>query len=139
MKSTDRSFSSVLSKRSVFLNRNNIQPDDATLVQVVYETDDFCRYITLSSKDKGDGITRPPTYAADALVVTEPGHALFLPLADCVGVVIYDHVKNILMLSHLGRHNLEQSGGSKCIEYLIKKHDVNPKKLGYLAKPCRRC
>lgn len=129
MKSPNRNHATVLPTRTVFLRKNAIRPDDTTLVQVVYETESFCRYVTLNDKDRGDGITRPATIAADALVVTELGHALFLPLADCIGAVIHDPTKNILMVSHLGRHSLEQSGGTKCIEYLIEQHGVDPKNL----------
>lgn len=129
MKSPDRNFKTVLAARQAFLKQNDVSAHDATLVQVTYETDDFCRYATLTDDDRGDGITRPPTYAADALVVTQPGHALFLPLADCIGAVVYDESQNILMLSHLGRHNLEQQGGTRCIEYLVEKHGSDPKNL----------
>lgn len=135
MKSPDRNFATVLPARTAFLQKHDIDPHDTTLVQVVYETDDFCRYVTLSDDDKGDGITRAATIAADALVVTEPGHALFLPLADCIGAVIHDPIKNILMLSHLGRHNLAQVGGTKCVEYLAEKHGVNPADLTVWLSP----
>lgn len=126
MKSIDQNFQSVLPTRTAFLKRHDLKPEDTTLVQVVYETNNFCRYRTLVDNDKGDGITRHPTIASDALVVTQPGHALLLPLADCVGAVMYDQTKHILMLSHLGRHNLEQHGGTKCVQYLISQHACNP-------------
>ncbi len=129
MKSPDHDFAIVLPARAAFLQKNSINPQDTTLVQVTYETDDFCRYNTLTDQEKGDGITRDATIQADALVVTKPGHALLLPLADCIGVVVHDPTQGVLMLSHLGRQNLEQTGGTKCIEYLINKHGVNPKNL----------
>lgn len=126
MKSPDRNYRTVLPARQAFLKANSSNVDDTTLVQVTYETNDFCRYVTLTDSDKGNGITRAPTYAADALVVTSPDHTLFLPLADCVGAVIHDPTKNVLMLSHLGRQNLEQFGGTKCINYLVDTHGCNP-------------
>lgn len=126
MKSPDHDFAAVLPARTAFLQKNGSAPADTTLVYLTYETDDFCRYQTVVDGDKGDGITRRPTIEADALVVTQPGHALLLPLADCIGAVIHDPVKNILMVSHLGRHNLEQLGGTKSIDYLVAHHDVDP-------------
>jgi len=66
------------------------------------------------------------TMAADALVVNKINHALFLPLADCIGAVLYVQSKNILMLSHLGRHSLEQFGGSESVNFLIKNFNVEP-------------
>lgn len=135
MKSLDRNFASVLPARTAFLKQHDIEPTNTTLVQVVYESDDFCRYVTAAPGDKGDGITRDATIAADAVVVTEPGHALFLPLADCIGAVIHDPLQNILMLSHLGRHNLEQFGGTKSIEYLVAQHGCDPQTLTVWLSP----
>ncbi len=125
----------MLPTRATFLANNNIDPQDTTLICVTYETMDFCRYITVGSIDKGDGITRNSTFIADALVVTEPNHALFLPLADCIAAVIHDPSKNILMVSHLGRQNLEQTGGTKCIEYLVRHHGSKPSELTVWLSP----
>ena len=135
MKSPDRNYATILPIRAAFLQKNAIDPIDTTLVQVTYETANFCRFQTLTSHDKGDGIVQDATIAADALVVTEPGHALLLPLADCIGAVIHDPTKNVLMVSHLGRHNLEQFGGTKCIDYLVENHAVNPKNLTVWLSP----
>jgi copper oxidase (laccase) domain-containing protein len=58
-----------------------------------------------------------------------------LPLADCIGAVLYDPDTSVLMVSHLGRHNVEQGGGSKSVQYLVKNHDVNPKNLKVWLSP----
>lgn len=129
MKSVNMNYSSVLPTREQFLHSHDISPLDTTLVQLTYEGADYCRYQTVSKNDKGDGITRQATTVADALITREKNHALFLPLADCIGAVIHDPVKDILMLSHLGRHNLEQLGGNKSVEYLVNEHGVNPANL----------
>lgn len=129
MKSLDKSYQSVLPARTAFLAKHDIRPDDTTLVHLVYEGADYLRYQTLDDDARGDGITQPASFIADGMVVTKPGHALFLPLADCVGAVIHDPVKNLLMLTHLGRHNLEQHGGNKSVEYLIHEFDSDPKQL----------
>jgi copper oxidase (laccase) domain-containing protein len=135
MKSPDKNFATVLAVRRKFLDKSTINPDDTTLMQVTYETDDFCRYFSLLDDSKGDGIVRSPSIESDALVVTQPNHALFLPLADCIGAVIHDPLQNILMVSHLGRHNLVQNGGQKCIDYLVEKHGVDPKNLTVWLSP----
>lgn len=135
MKSPDKNFATVLPTRTAFLAQHSIDPADTTLVHLTYETTDFCRYETVDSTYKGDGITRHPELEVDALVVTQPGHALFLPLADCIAAVIYDPVQHILMLSHLGRHNLEQQGGTQSIEYLVTTHKSNPQDLTVWLSP----
>ena len=121
--------------RTNFLLKNGINSNDTTLVRVKYEGDNYKRYFTVDNSYKGDGITRESTLTSDAIVVSKPNHALFLPLADCIGAVLYDPTENILMMSHLGRHNLEQFGGTKSVEYLVKHHNINLKKLKVWLSP----
>ncbi|MEP6710513.1 MAG: laccase domain-containing protein [Candidatus Saccharibacteria bacterium] len=135
MKSLDGSYASVLEIRRRFLGAHNIKPEDTTLVHITYDGDDYNRYHSINDDAKGQGITAPTPQQSDALVVTKPGHALFLPLADCIGAVIHDPKKNILMVSHLGRHNLEQFGGTRSIEFLKEHHDVNPADLTVWLSP----
>lgn len=125
----------VDANRAVFLNRNGIAPRDTTLVYLTYDGNDYRRYDSVNVEAKGDGITRESTIISDGLVVTEPGHALLLPLADCIGAVMHDTVQNILMVSHLGRHNLEQFGGVKSIEYLAAQHGSRPKDITVWLSP----
>jgi len=132
---TDDHMDDVTHNRETFLTAHDIAVSDATLVRLVYEGVDYCRYATVQDVDKGDGMVRPSTVMTDAMVVTKPGHALFLPLADCVGAVLHDPTKGILMLSHLGRHNLEQFGATKSVEYLISEHHVVPKDLTVWLSP----
>jgi copper oxidase (laccase) domain-containing protein len=129
MKTPEGNQDVIRQNRMAFLQTNNINPADTTLHTLSYDGDDYCRYVTLDESAKGDGIMRESTINADAVVVTQTYHGLLLPLADCVGAVIHDPVKSILMMSHLGRHNLEQHGGAKCIKYLVDTHGVNPRDL----------
>lgn len=121
--------------RTRFLQGHDIKPENATLVYPTYDENSYCRYATLSDTGRGEGIIQPPTTKSDALVVTKPGHALLLALADCIGAVIHDPVKNIIMLSHLGRQSLEQNGGEKSIAYLQKNHGCEPQNLQVWLSP----
>jgi hypothetical protein len=121
--------------RTNFLLKNGINPNDTTLVRVKYEGDNYKRYFTVDNSHKGDGVIRESTLTSDAIVVSEYNHALFLPLADCIGAVLHDPIKNILMVSHLGRHNLEQFGGTASVEHLIKYHDIDTKNLKVWLSP----
>lgn len=135
MKSSDKNFETVLPTRTAFLAKHGIDADDTTLVHLTYETTDFCRYITADDSLKGDGITRQPSIEADAIATTSSGHALFLPLADCIAAVVHDPTLGVLMVSHLGRHNLEQTGGTKSINYLANNHGCDPKNLTVWLSP----
>lgn len=122
----------IRSNRALFLDAaDGIDVHGATLVQVTYEdTTNFTRYKVVSEENAGEGMMEPvSSLEADALVATRPNQALFLPLADCVGAIIYDPVNEILMVSHLGRHSIVQEGGRKSIEFLTEEFDSNPGEL----------
>jgi copper oxidase (laccase) domain-containing protein len=93
-----------------------------------HETD-WCRYREVTQSDGGLGMYDGNIDAADALITRTPGLALFLPVADCIGAAIYDLAQNIIMVSHLGRHSLEQHGAQKSVEYLVRTHGSIPSNL----------
>ncbi|HMI09211.1 MAG TPA: laccase domain-containing protein [Candidatus Saccharimonadales bacterium] len=117
----------TVQNRVIFLKKTDIDPEHTTLVRVTYENvEHFARYKIISDVDKAEGMLDATSeLVADALVVTKPGHALFLPLADCVGAIIYDSKQHILMVSHLGRHSTEQQGATKSIQYFIDQFDTD--------------
>lgn len=123
--------------RISFLRQVDIDPTQATLVRVSYEdTTDFTRYHIVDDENEGEGMLTPASdLHADGLVVTRPDHALFLPLADCVGAVIYDPVAKVMMVSHLGRHSAEQDGAFQSIRYLQEQFGSEPTDLRIWLSP----
>jgi len=126
---------SVLATRTKFLQKNGIDPAKTTLVGIEYDTKNYKNYKMISDNEKGDGIITESAIIADALVVNKTNHALFLPLADCIGAVLYIKSKNILMLSHLGRHSLEQFGGTESVNYLINNFNIEPVDIAIWLSP----
>lgn len=114
----------VLENRARFIASMNADPMKGCLVQLVYEGDDYCRYHVVDTVHAGEGVVKESTIVADALLTHEKGMVLFLPLADCVGAVIWDKNHTALMVSHLGRHNLEQEGGKHSVEYFTEQTGV---------------
>lgn len=119
----------VINNRSAFLSKLGIKMQDSTRVTTTYDGNNYLRYFEINESNKGEGMFDSNVLIADALVTRQPGHALFLPLADCVGVVIFDPVKQILMLSHIGRHSLEQFGGRASVEFLVNEYGCQPENL----------
>lgn len=120
----------VRRNRRLFLESIGITPRGATLVGITYDTDDFAKYRIASHHDKSVGMESAELIQyADALVVDQPDHALFLPLADCVGAILYDPMRRVLMVSHLGRHSVEVNGGVKSVEYLKETQRIDPSNL----------
>ena len=72
----------------------------------------------------------------DGLVTKRNDVGMLLPLADCVGAVVFDEKKRILGLLHAGRHNVEQYGPEKFIKYLRDNYDCNPSDLKVYFSPC---
>lgn len=122
--------------RTAFLQANDIELPQTTLLQVTYDTTDFCRYKIVDDEHQGEGMYESvSSLQADALVVTRPDHAIFLPLADCVGAIVYDLKNEIMMVSHLGRHSIEQRGATKSVQYLIDEFESNPADLQIWLSP----
>jgi len=127
----------TLSHRMAFLDMVGIPMEHTTLVQVTYgKTKDFARYKIITDGYKAEGMAWPVSETvADALVVTKPGHGLFLPLADCAGLIIHDPVRDILMVSHVGRHSAEIDGARRSVQYLQDELDCDPKDLKIWISP----
>lgn len=126
----------VIENRKAFFKKHGLIFEDATRVNptthtralVLHETD-WTQYKETGLNERGDGMDNAAITIADALVTTEFGHALMLPIADCVGAVLYDPVHSVLAVAHLGRHSLEQNGAKEIVHYLAEKHESNPSDL----------
>lgn len=127
----------ALKNRKAFLAALSIPIEHTTLLQVTYQdVDNFARYKILTDDYKTEGMLEAKSATAtDALVVTKPGHALFLPLADCAGIVLHDPVKDVLMLSHVGRHSAEIDGARLSVEFLQNELGVDPATLKVWVSP----
>jgi copper oxidase (laccase) domain-containing protein len=110
----------IINNRRKFLETRGIDINKTTRVRVEYSGDNFKRYRELSRKDLGQGMQDNNVPISDALVTRELDHALFLPIADCVGVVLFCQAQSVLMLSHLGRHSILQEGGEESVLYLVR-------------------
>jgi len=129
LKRGEPSDTTVIENRRRFLDTHGITLDQTTRLAVSYEKTSFCEYFQVNESHKKENMSKKSKFLADALVVTGPNHALFLPVADCIGTVLFDPEHNVLMVSHLGRHSLEQHGGQKSVEYLQEHFNTNPAKL----------
>jgi copper oxidase (laccase) domain-containing protein len=126
---TDKSNRGVIENRKKFLTANGININQTTRVSIIYEGNNYLRYCQVDDNHKGKGMFDGDIQACDAIVTITPNHALFLPIADCIRAVLFDPKKQVLMLSHLGRHSLEQNGGYESVKFLIDNYKCNPADL----------
>ena len=123
------------SNRERFLGMHGISLDHTVLVHLQYEGDDYRRYHVVDMTNGGEGMLRPSRHIADALFTTSRGLSLFLPVADCIGAVLYDPENNALGLAHFGRHNLEQDGGRKTVEFMQRQFGSDPARIEVFLGP----
>jgi len=116
----------IRENREKFLNKIGLKTSDTILVMCDYNSENFCRYDVAKNVWRGRGMIRDndrPDFsvsvsANDALATREPNLGLFLPLADCLGAVIFDPCEQVLCVAHLGRHATEQFGAQRVVEFL---------------------
>lgn len=110
----------AVQNRAAFLERLRMPPAQAAVHFADFSTSDFCVY-----KEVVPGLMP----GVDAASTQQPNQPILLPLADCVGAVLYDPVRHVLMVSHLGRHSTEQQGGVKSVEYMTRRYGAKPNDL----------
>lgn len=71
----------------------------------------------------------------DGLVTKCHGVGMLLPLADCLGAVVFDERQKIFGVLHAGRHNIEQYGPRKYIEFLKENYGSQPEELKIYCSP----
>ena len=72
---------------------------------------------------------------SDGLITRCSNVGILLPLADCLGIVVFDEEHQVLGLLHSGRQNVEQYGPRKFIEYFVENFNSNPEKLKVYFSP----
>jgi len=108
----------IVNNRDTFLRSQGIDINQSTCMLPTFNTKDFCKYEEISEVAKGQGMKDDTAIRVDAIITTHKNHAVFLPIADCIGAIFYDPINQVLALAHLGRHSLEQNGGQKIVEHL---------------------
>lgn len=114
-----------MARRRTFIENSRGTIEASSLVYVTYEEGrDFQTYRTADTvacelKTRDEDI-------ADGLATSKSGKELFLPLADCCGLVLYDAKTHALMLSHLGRHSVEVHGARKSVEFMQTTYGSDP-------------
>ena len=128
--------SSVIENRRKFFDKHNV-PFEKTIrlntdllkrATVDHETN-YCKFIPVDLSNAGDGMNGDSLIVADAIVTTQKDLPLMLPVADCVGAVLFDPVNTVLMMSHLGRHSLEQKGAVQAVHYLKEHFQTKPEEI----------
>ena len=136
----------VVENRARFLGLMGLTLEMTRFVRVQYDgVSDFCQFAHVTGNhaldQEDEAIPR-----ADGLLFAEyeadlgaPPVGLFLPLADCVGVVLYDAQKKALMMVHCGRQTILQDGAYKAVGYVTEWAGTRPEDvLAWLSPSARK-
>lgn len=128
----------VLANRVHYLSGHGLDINKTALVTILYNDEaTYTHYEEVNSEQLGKAIRGDLKHSqvADALITTDPEVTIFLALADCVGTVLYSAKQQVMMVSHLGRHSLEQNGGFLSVQKLVEDYGVDPADLKVWLSP----
>ncbi len=135
----DGEFEQVLENQGKLAIALGLTADKTARVLTTYvDRKSFTEYFEINDETLSEHVvekSEPDLLCADGLVATSSDYALLLPLADCLGVVVYDVEQNILGLLHSGRQNLEEDGAFKFVEFLKENYDCCPENLRVYFSP----
>ncbi len=128
----------VAANRRRFLEAAGMSADNCVAIRVSYDRDDYLCYRAVGPAERGQGMfgddaARCPV--SDGLATGTPGLALFLPLADCVGAVLHDPRRRVVMLSHLGRHSAVQDGAAASLDFMRQTYGCEPADIAVWLSP----
>lgn len=108
-------------------------------IRTIYgERQNFTEYVELTKENLAEysiNNFEKEIPVSDGLVTRETEAGILLPLADCLGIVVFDEEYHVLGLLHSGRQNVEQYGPRKFIEYFVENFNSNPEKLKVYFSP----
>ena len=123
----------VMANQQKFLAGAGLDAEQTFFVKVSYDTADFCQFAVAS--DINALALEQQTERCDGLVTNKKHHGIFLPLADCVGVVLYHAASQHLMVVHCGRQTVLQNGAERAVQYLAEIAHSSPESFSAWLSP----
>lgn len=128
LKSLPKKPDEVWHNRQNFITKSGGDIENTALVYVTYDDGrSYEEYKLAETVDKKLSTNNDDT--ADGLATQQISLGLFLPLADCCAVVLYDPEHHALMVSHIGRHSVEIYGATKSVEFMKITFGTEPRDI----------
>ncbi len=95
----------------------------------------------LGKEDAGAGISKIPIPQVDALITNEKNIFLAIKTADCVPILIYDPIREVIAATHSGREGTRKNIVKETLIILLNDFKSNPKNLIVKLGPsiCEKC
>lgn len=117
----------------------NLVAKETARIRTVYgERNTFTKYDEITNENLNEytiNNSEKLIPITDGLITKCLNVGILLPLADCLGVVVFDEKQRILGLLHSGRQNIEQHGPEKFVRTFIENHHSDPKNLRIYFSP----
>ena len=117
----------------------NLTSDKIARIRTVYDgRTSYTEYYEIIPENLNRfSIANPESSIAisDGLVTKYRGIGILLPLADCLGAVVYSEKQGLVGLLHAGRHNIEQNGPALFIQHLVDNFSTDPAELKLYFSP----
>lgn len=117
----------------------DLNGDEIARVRTIYgDRKDFTNFYEITDENLSEYVITNPEEkipVSDGLITKCSNVGILLPLADCLGIVVFDEEHHVLGLLHSGRQNVEQYGPGKFIEYFVENFNSNPEKLKVYFSP----
>ncbi len=95
----------------------------------------------VNKKDIGKGISRNTIPKVDALITNEKNIFLAIKTADCVPILIFDPISEIIVAIHSGREGTRKNIVGETLKILINSFGADPKNMMIKLGPsiCEKC
>ena len=117
----------------------NLTSDKIARIRTVYDgRTRYTEYYEVTPENLNQYSIANPESAitiSDGLVTKYREIGILLPLADCLGAVVYSKKQGLVGLLHAGRHNIEQNGPALFIKYLVNTFNIDPAELKLYFSP----
>lgn len=109
----------VTASRSKYLASQGIDPTKAVAISLVHGN----LVVEVTNDDAGNLLNQDQQaiITADGLITSSPELALFILVADCIPVVVYDTRLKILALVHAGRKGIELNILGSAVKQMVQK------------------
>lgn len=122
----------ILQNRKVLCDSLGISLTQATFAQQTH-SDHMCE-VTKADIGRGSMLYQDGFADCDALYTKEKNALIGVFHADCVAVLLYDPIKEIIMAIHSGWQGTTKEITRKCVEQLVETEAVDPNDLqAYIA------
>ncbi len=119
-------FKKVMATRERFLSKIGVDINQCVCMWVTHG----CEVIEVSEKSVGLSMRNyEKALKVDGLLTNKRGIYLFLLIADCLPIILYDPLKEAIGLIHAGWKGTDLNVSKKAVERMINLYRTNPKDL----------